>query len=149
MRQRISRSPALLHIGGYDRVDQRSPRPQPDQPAGRWESRWPSVPAPPARGRPWAYEQNARKRYRAPTLKRLGLRYGRPCNTRHTYATIGLMAGANPAYMMAQMGHSLEVFLRVYAKWINSEQDARERAKTEAQIAGMAQERPLKKSKAP
>ncbi|SNS59923.1 hypothetical protein SAMN06265795_10481 [Noviherbaspirillum humi] len=28
---------------------------------------------------------------------RLGIRYRRPYNTRHTYATVGLMSGANPA----------------------------------------------------
>jgi integrase len=103
----------------------------------------------PGTGEPWAYEQNARKRYWKPTLKRLGIRYRRPYNTRHTCATMGLMAGVNPAYMAAQLGHSLEVFLRDYSKWINGDQDAREMAKIEEQIRQMAPEQPLKKKKAP
>lgn len=91
----------------------------------------------PGTGRPWAYEQNARKRYWKPTIKRLGIRYRRPYNTRHTCATIGLMAGVNPAYMAAQLGHGLEVFLRDYSKWIHGDQNAREMAKIEEQISKM------------
>lgn len=99
----------------------------------------------PGTGRPWAYEQNARVTYWTPALKKLGIRYRRPYNTRHTYATIGLMAGANPAYMAAQLGHSIELFLRTYSKWINGDQNARELAKIEQKISGMAPEPPLKK----
>ena len=43
-----------------------------------------------------------------------------PYSTRHAYATAGLMAGANPAYMANQLGHSVEVFFKDYAAWINS-----------------------------
>ena len=56
----------------------------------------------------------------------LGIRYRRPYNLRHTYATIMLMAGMNPAFCARQLGHSVEMFLRTYAKWISGEQDARE-----------------------
>jgi integrase len=45
--------------------------------------------------------------YWKPTLTRLGIRYPRPYDTRHTYATVGLMAGANPAFLAKQLGHSL------------------------------------------
>lgn len=92
----------------------------------------------PGTGKPWAYEQNARKRYWTPALKKLGIRYRRPYNTRHTFATIGLMAGANPAYMAAQLGHGIEVFLRAYSRWINGEQNAVEMAKIEASIKGQS-----------
>ncbi|SFB35876.1 integrase [Collimonas sp. OK607] len=73
----------------------------------------------PNTNRPWAKEQNIREPYWNPTLKLLGIQHRRPYNTRATYATIGLMAGARPAYMAAQLGHGLDVFYRDYAAWIN------------------------------
>jgi integrase len=89
----------------------------------------------PGTGQPWAYEQNARKRYWAPAIKRLGIRYRRPYAMRSTYATVGLMAGAQPSFMARQLGHSTEVFFRDYAAWINGESNAREMDKIEAQLA--------------
>ena len=68
------------------------------------------------------------------TLKRTGLQYRRPYNMRHTYATVGLMAGANPGFLAKQLGHSLEVFFRVYADWINGSDNDREMAKIEASL---------------
>ncbi len=44
------------------------------------------------------------------------------------------MAGANPAFMARQLGHSLEMFFRVYAKWIDGQNDDREMAKIQAAI---------------
>jgi integrase len=88
----------------------------------------------PGTGKPWAYEQNARKRYWMPTLKSLGIRYRRPYNTRHTYATVGLMAGVNPAYMARQLGHGVDVFLKDYASWIQGQQDIFEMSKIERSI---------------
>lgn len=52
------------------------------------------------------------------SLARLGIRERVPYCTRHTYATIGLMAGNNPAYMAKQLGHSLQEFFKTYATWI-------------------------------
>lgn len=49
-------------------------------------------------------------------------------------ATLGLMAGVNPAFMAKQMGHSLEMFFRVYADWIDGQDDTREMAKIEQAI---------------
>lgn len=53
------------------------------------------------------------------SLKRLGIRYRDPYNMRHTYATFGLMSGANPAFMAKQLGHSIEEFFKTYATWID------------------------------
>lgn len=89
----------------------------------------------PSTGRPWVKEQNIREPFWVPTLKLLGIRYRRPYSTRATYATIGLMSGARPAYMAAQLGHSLEVFYRDYADWIADQDDDREMLKIEVQIA--------------
>lgn len=88
----------------------------------------------PGTGKPWAYEQNFRKRYWTPTLKALGIRYRRAYYCRSTYATICLMAGANPAFVAQQLGHGLDVFFRDYAKWINADQDRSELDKIERQI---------------
>ena len=88
----------------------------------------------PGTGKPWAYEQNFRKRYWVPMLKKLGIRYRRPYCMRSTTATRGPMAGTNPAWMSKQLGHSLEVFFRDYADWISGQQDAAELTKIEAQI---------------
>lgn len=56
-------------------------------------------------------------------LKQIGVRYRRPYNMRHTYATLGLMSGAKPAFLAAQLGHSLRVFFDIYATWISSRDD--------------------------
>jgi integrase len=67
----------------------------------------------------------------APCLKALSMRYRRPYNTRHTYATMMLMAGLTPAYCAAQLGHSVEMFLKTYAKWLNGDRNALEQSKLE------------------
>ncbi|WP_455923334.1 tyrosine-type recombinase/integrase [Pseudomonas putida] len=58
-----------------------------------------------------------------PTLKTLGIRYRPPYNCRHTYATICLMSGLNPAFISQQLGHSVQMLLSTYARWINSSSD--------------------------
>ena len=84
---------------------------------------------------PWLYHRITRAPFWTTTLKRLGIRHRRMYNTRHTFATIGLMAGANPAYMARQLGHGLQMFFKVYAKWIDGQADDREHAKIEEAIA--------------
>ena len=54
------------------------------------------------------------------------MRYRPPYNTRHTYATMMLMGGMTPAFCAKQLGHSVEMFLRTYAKWIDGGQNALE-----------------------
>lgn len=67
-----------------------------------------------------------------PCLKRLGIRYRSPYETRHTYASMMLMAGMKPAFCAGQMGHSVEEFHRTYAKWIDGGRDDVEMGKLEA-----------------
>lgn len=74
--------------------------------------------------------------YWVPVLKRLKIRHRRPYNTRHTYATAMLMAGMTPAFCAGQMGHSVDVFLRTYAKWIPGTGDKAEMAKLEQSMKG-------------
>jgi integrase len=73
------------------------------------------------------------------TLKQIGIRYRRPYNMRHTYATIGLMSGAKPAFLAGQLGHSLRMFFDVYAKWINSRDDRAEMVKLDAAVGVLSQ----------
>lgn len=56
---------------------------------------------------PWFEERAFRRSSWAPTLRRLGLRYRPPCDTRHTCATPMLMAGMTPAFCARQLGHSV------------------------------------------
>lgn len=52
-------------------------------------------------------------------IKRAGLRYRRAYQSRHTYACWMLSAGANPAFIAAQMGHSnAQMLFTVYGAWM-------------------------------
>lgn len=97
----------------------------------------------PKTGEAWSYAKITDVRYFWEiTLKQLGIRYRRPYNMRHTFATIGLMSGAKPGFLAGQLGHSLRMFFDVYAKWISSSDDAREMEKMEAAIAQNSPEIP-------
>jgi integrase len=84
----------------------------------------------PYTGKRFADEQSQWKAWGS-ALKALGLRYRVPYQTRHTCATIMLMAGANPAWCAKQLGHSPEMFWRVYSKWIEGADRGKELAKVE------------------
>jgi integrase len=88
----------------------------------------------PRYGTPWVDERAFRRSYWTPTLKRLGIRYRRPYNMRHTYATQMLMAGMNHAFCAKQLGHSVEMFQRTYSKWIDGQQDDAEMGRLEAAL---------------
>ena len=70
------------------------------------------------------------------TLMALGIRHRKMYNTRHTYATIMLEEGVNPAYAAEQLGHSLQMFFQVYAKWINKQKTLEEQKKINAGVGG-------------
>ena len=86
----------------------------------------------PRYGTPWDEERAFRRSFWTPTLKLLGIRYRRPYQMRHTYATAMLMAGMAPAFCARQMGHSVEQFLRTYAKWIDGQRDDLEMSRLES-----------------
>jgi integrase len=90
----------------------------------------------PRTGKRWIDDEGPRENFWRPALKRLGIRYRSPYETRHTYATIMLMAGVRPAYGARQLGHSVEQFLRTYSKWIDGGENDVEMGKVEAAIAG-------------
>lgn len=94
---------------------------------------------------PWTDERAFRRSFWTPALKRLGIRYRRPYNMRHTYATVMLMAGMNPAFCAKQLGHSVEMFHKTYARWLDGDQNDREMARLENAL--LAPERPRDKIK--
>lgn len=86
----------------------------------------------PRTGERFTDDEPPRELWWRPCLKRLGIRYRSPYETRHSYATMMLMQGVTPAFAARQMGHSVEMFLRTYARWIDGGQNAVEMAKLEA-----------------
>lgn len=89
----------------------------------------------PRYGTPWTEERAFRRSFWTPCLKQLGIRYRRPYQMRHTYATAMLMAPQgmmNPAFCARQLGHSVKVFLDTYSRWIDGVADAAEMAKLSA-----------------
>lgn len=84
---------------------------------------------------PWETEASFRKVYWTRLLKGLGIRYRRPYQCRHTYATAMLMAGMTPAFCAKQLGHDVKVFLDTYAKWMDGDANDRELAKLEESIS--------------
>jgi integrase len=83
------------------------------------------------RGEPWLDEHRQSIMFRT-ALKLLKMRARPAKNTRHTYATMLLMSGAKPSWAAAQMGHSLDMFLKRYAKWIPGADRGEELARVEA-----------------
>lgn len=62
--------------------------------------------------------------------KLAGVRQRDARQTRHTYATLMLLAGAKPAFVSRQMGHAnSQMFFKTYSKWLDSDDDWREVSK--------------------
>ncbi|CAM2142548.1 integrase [Pararobbsia alpina] len=68
-------------------------------------------------------------------LRRLGIRDRDARQTRHSFATLCLHAGMNPAYVAKQMGNSPKMFFEVYSTWIEGEASQREKAKMDALLS--------------
>ena len=60
----------------------------------------------------------------------------RQYETRHTYAAICQMTGMNPTFIANQLGHSVQMLLSTYAKWLNPTSDWSELHKLENQQIG-------------
>ena len=73
----------------------------------------------PRNGKRWTGDQPIRKTMWAPALKRAGIRYRYPYQTRHTYASMMLSAGEHPMWVAQQMGHSDWAMIRkTYGRWM-------------------------------
>lgn len=84
---------------------------------------------PPSKGQQFIQQTSDLHHQWRPTLKALGIRYRPPYNARHTYATMCLMAGMRPAFIAKQLGHSLQILLSRYARWLDGEGDWNEMEK--------------------
>lgn len=71
----------------------------------------------PATGRAYVDDQKQHEVWVA-TLATTSVRYRPPKECRDTSVTLALAAGANPTWVSKQHGHSLQVMMRDYAKWI-------------------------------
>lgn len=77
----------------------------------------------PRTGEPWTGDQAIRKTLWTPALKKAGIRYRRPYQTRHTFASMMLSAGEPLAWVSKQLGHSnVLMTAKVYATWIPDSQ---------------------------
>ncbi|GHD60302.1 tyrosine-type recombinase/integrase [Jeongeupia chitinilytica] len=73
----------------------------------------------PYSNQPWKGPNGIRKSIWLPALERAGVRYRRPYQTRHTYASMMLSAGEAPMWVAAQMGHAdWTMIARVYGRWL-------------------------------
>lgn len=67
----------------------------------------------------WAGDQPIRKTMWTYVLKRAGVRYRYPYQTRHTYASMMLSSGEHPMWVARQMGHAdWTMIARVYGRWM-------------------------------
>lgn len=72
----------------------------------------------------WAGDGPIRKTMWVPAIKKAGVRYRRPYQTRHTYASMMLSAGEHPMWVAKQMGHTdWTMIARVYGRWIPSQEN--------------------------
>ena len=72
----------------------------------------------PRTGERWTGDEQIRKAW-TQVLKKAGIRYRRPYQTRHTYASMMLSAGEHPMWVAQQMGHSDWAMIRkIYGKWM-------------------------------
>jgi integrase len=71
-----------------------------------------------------------------PAMRLSGMRSRDARQTRHPFATICLMKGITPAWAVRQMGHSVEMFYRVYSRWIDRADKGAERRKLDSYISG-------------
>ena len=89
----------------------------------------------PVTGDRWSRIRDLNSDYFQPTLAALGIRQRRAYNTRHTYATLALMAGVNVAYIAQQLGHaSVVTTLTYYARWVRGGDGGAEAKKLNAAL---------------
>ncbi len=80
--------------------------------AGRWVFHNPKI------NDRWQNSERVRQHWIA-ALKAAGVRYRKPYQTRHTYASVMVSAGEIPEWVADQMGHKdTRLVAEVYAKWV-------------------------------
>ncbi len=87
----------------------------------------------PNTGERYSEERPLRRAYWNPTLRALGMRERHCYQTRHTYATLNLMAGANPMWVAKQLGHAtMAMLLTIYSRWIDGADRSNEKGKIDS-----------------
>lgn len=77
----------------------------------------------PRTNQPWETDHQIRRTAWVHTIKKAGVRYRNPYQTRHTYASMMLSGGENIMWVASQMGHvDTEMVMRTYGKWIPNEE---------------------------
>lgn len=72
--------------------------------------------------KPWETDAQIRRTAWQHALKRAGIRYRNPYQTRHTYASLMLSAGESPLWVATQMGHRDWGLIRQrYGRWVPEE----------------------------
>lgn len=90
----------------------------------------------PVTGKPWNHSEEIRKILWLPAIRKSGVRYRRPYQTRHTFASMMLSAGEHPMWVAKQMGHKdWTMIARVYGRWMPSA-DTEAGARAERLFAG-------------
>lgn len=84
----------------------------------------------PHTGLPWTRPDKMSEKFQA-LLKEAGIRPRPAYNCRHTYATTLLNSLIDVSAAAYQMGHDIQTFKTVYAKWINTDRMAQEMQKIE------------------
>lgn len=75
----------------------------------------------PKTGEPWSGADAIRKKAWVPTLRKAGIRYRNPYQTRHTFATRHISQGANLFWLAGQMGHKgPEMLFRHYGSYLEA-----------------------------
>jgi integrase len=70
----------------------------------------------------WTGDQQIREMMWIPALKKARVRYRKPYQTRHTYASMMLMAGEHVMWVARQMGHTdWSLTAKRYGRWIHSD----------------------------
>lgn len=73
----------------------------------------------PKSNKPWASADAIRKKAWVPTLRKAGIRYRNPYQTRHTFATRHISKGVNLFWLAGQMGHKgPEMLFRHYGTYL-------------------------------
>ncbi len=73
----------------------------------------------PRTSQPWETDHQIRRTAWIYALKKAGVRYRNPYQTRHTYASMMLSGGENMMWVATQMGHTdIQMVMKTYGKWI-------------------------------
>ena len=85
-----------------------------------------------AEGSPFTSTDGPLDAWWKPAIEASELRPRDARQTRHTFATMCLMGGITPGWVANQLGHTPEMFFRVYSRWIERADQGAERRKLDA-----------------